>query len=43
MSTPQLITLLTDQALIAIIAVIAVVLVAGTTGLVVSRRRKAEL
>ncbi|WP_343238425.1 signal recognition particle-docking protein FtsY [Streptomyces sp. SID13031] len=43
MSTPQLVTLLTDQALIAIIAVIAVVLVAGTAGLVVSRRRKAEL
>ncbi|GAA0922795.1 signal recognition particle-docking protein FtsY [Kribbella koreensis] len=42
-STPQLVTLLTDQALIAIIAVIAVVLVAGTAGLVVSRRRKAEL
>jgi fused signal recognition particle receptor len=42
-STPQLITLLTDQALIAIIAVVAVVLVAGTAGLVVSRRRRAEL
>jgi fused signal recognition particle receptor len=42
-STPQLVTLLTDQALIAIIAVIAVVLVAGSAGLVVSRRRKAEL
>jgi fused signal recognition particle receptor len=40
---PQLVTLLTDQALIAIIAVIAVVLVGGATGLVVSRRRKAEL
>src|SRR5258705_13595807 len=40
---PQLVTLLTDQALIAIIAVIAIVLVGGTTGLVVSRRRKAEL
>lgn len=39
----QLVTLLTDQALIAIIAVIAVLLVAGTTGLVISRRRKAEL
>ncbi|WP_026163150.1 signal recognition particle-docking protein FtsY [Kribbella catacumbae] len=35
--------MLTDQALIAIIAVIAVVLVAGTAGLVVSRRRRAEL
>ncbi|MGY4772119.1 signal recognition particle-docking protein FtsY [Kribbella sp. CWNU-51] len=43
MLTPQLVTLLTDQALIAIIVVIAVVLVAGTTGLVVTRRRKAEL
>jgi fused signal recognition particle receptor len=42
-STPQLVTLLTDQALIAIIAVIAAVLVAGTAGLVVSRRRRAEL
>ena len=39
----QLVTLLTDQALIAIIAVIAVLLVGGTTGLVISRRRKAEL
>jgi fused signal recognition particle receptor len=42
-STPQLVTLLTGQALIAIIAVIAVVLVAGSAGLVVSRRRRAEL
>jgi fused signal recognition particle receptor len=41
--TPLLVALLTDQALIAIIAVIAVVLVAGTTGLVVTRRRKSEL
>ena len=41
--TPQLVTLLTDQALIAIIVVIAVVVVAGTTGLVVTRRRKSEL
>ncbi|TCN37572.1 fused signal recognition particle receptor [Kribbella orskensis] len=39
----QLVTLLTDQALIAIIAVIAVLLVGGTTGLVISRRRAAEL
>ncbi|MGW6277449.1 signal recognition particle-docking protein FtsY [Kribbella sp. NPDC055071] len=43
MLTPQLVTLLTDQALIAIIVVIAVVVVAGTTGLVVTHRRKAEL
>ncbi|MEU4395865.1 signal recognition particle-docking protein FtsY [Kribbella sp. NPDC023855] len=42
-STPQLVSLLTDQALIAIIAVVAALLVAGTAGLVVSRRRKAEL
>ncbi|HEU4945610.1 MAG TPA: signal recognition particle-docking protein FtsY [Kribbella sp.] len=43
MLNPLLVTLLTDQVLIAIIAV-AVVLVAGTTGLVVTRRRKpAEL
>lgn len=41
--TPQLVTLLTDQALIAIIVVIAAVVVAGTTGLVVTRRRRAEL
>jgi fused signal recognition particle receptor len=38
--TPQLVTLLTDQVLIAIIAV-AVLLVGGTTALLVSRRRKA--
>ena len=37
--TPQLVPLLTDQVLIAII-VVAVVLVAGTAGLVVTRRRK---
>ncbi len=43
MLNPQLVTLLTDQALIAIIVVIAVVVVAGTTGLVVTRRRKSEL
>ncbi|GAA1621192.1 signal recognition particle-docking protein FtsY [Kribbella alba] len=43
MLTTQLVTLLTDQALIAIIAVIAVVLVGGTAGLVVTRRRRAEL
>ncbi|WP_328519427.1 signal recognition particle-docking protein FtsY [Kribbella sp. NBC_00359] len=43
MLTPQLVTLLTDQALIAIIVVIAAVVVAGTTGLVVTRRRRAEL
>jgi len=41
--TIQLVTLLTDQALIAVIAVIAVILVGGTTGLVVTRRRRAEL
>jgi fused signal recognition particle receptor len=41
--TTQLVTLLTDQALIAIIAVIAVVLVGGTAGLVLTRRRRAEL
>jgi fused signal recognition particle receptor len=41
--TIQLVTLLTDQALIALIAVIAVILVGGTTGLVVTRRRRAEL
>jgi fused signal recognition particle receptor len=40
--TPQLVSLLADQALIAII-VVAVVLVAGTAGLVVTRRRKAQL
>ncbi|GAA1575206.1 signal recognition particle-docking protein FtsY [Kribbella sancticallisti] len=53
MLTSQLVTLLTDQALtgavgwasyqLAIIAAIAVVLVAGTAGLVVTRRRRAEL
>ena len=43
MSNPQLVTLLADQALIAIIVVVAVLLVGGTTGLVISRRRKAEL
>ncbi|HEY0471492.1 MAG TPA: signal recognition particle-docking protein FtsY [Kribbella sp.] len=43
MLTIQLVTLLTDQALIAVIAVIAVILVGGTTGLVVTRRRRAEL
>ena len=42
-SSPQLVTLLTDQALIAIIVVIAVLVVGGTTGLVITRRRKAEL
>ena len=41
--TSQLVTLLTDQALIAIIVVVAVVLVAGTAGLVVSRRRTSQL
>ncbi|WP_410793755.1 signal recognition particle-docking protein FtsY [Kribbella sp. C-35] len=41
--TPQLVSLLTDQALITIVVVIAVVLVVGTTGLVVARRRRAEL
>ena len=39
MLTPQLVPLLADQVLIAIIAV-AVVLVAGTAGLVVTRRRR---
>jgi fused signal recognition particle receptor len=39
---PLLVTLLTDQVLIAIIAVV-VVLLAGTTGLVVTRRHKAQL
>ncbi|TCC44517.1 signal recognition particle-docking protein FtsY [Kribbella capetownensis] len=43
MLTPQLVTLLSDQALIAIIVVIAAVLVAGTAGLVVSRRRRSQL
>ncbi|WP_350274651.1 signal recognition particle-docking protein FtsY [Kribbella sp. HUAS MG21] len=43
MLTPKLVTLLTDQALITIVVVIAVVLVVGTTGLVVARRRRAEL
>jgi fused signal recognition particle receptor len=41
--TPQLVTLLTDQALIAVIVAIVVVLAAGTTGLVVTRRRRSEL
>lgn len=41
--TPQLVTLLSDQALIAIIVVVAAVLVAGTAGLVVSRRRSSQL
>jgi fused signal recognition particle receptor len=41
--TPQLVTLLSDQALIAIIVVVAAVLVAGTAGLVVSRRRRSQL
>jgi fused signal recognition particle receptor len=39
---PLLVTLLTDQVLIAIIAVV-VVLLAGTAGLVVTRRHKAQL
>ncbi|WP_406052827.1 signal recognition particle-docking protein FtsY [Kribbella sp. NBC_00889] len=43
MLTPQLVTLLSDQALIAIIVVVAAVLVAGTAGLVVSRRRSSQL
>ncbi|TCC61888.1 signal recognition particle-docking protein FtsY [Kribbella pittospori] len=43
MLTPQLVTLLSDQALIAIIVVVAAVLVAGTAGLVVSRRRRSQL
>ncbi|MBB5977036.1 signal recognition particle-docking protein FtsY [Kribbella solani] len=43
MLTPQLVSLLTDQALITIVVAIAVVLVVGTTGLVVARRRRAEL
>jgi len=38
-----LLPLLTDQALITIVVAIAVVLVVGTTGLVVARRRRAEL
>jgi fused signal recognition particle receptor len=38
-----LVPLLTDQALITIVVVIAVILVVGTTGLVVARRRRAEL
>lgn len=42
-STPQLVTLLTDQVLIAIIAVLAVALIGAATGVVVARRRKAEL
>jgi fused signal recognition particle receptor len=41
--TSQLISLLSDQALITLVVVIAVVLVVGTTGLVVARRRRAEL
>jgi fused signal recognition particle receptor len=41
--TPLLISQLTDQALITIVVVLAVVLVVGTTGLVVARRRRAEL
>lgn len=41
--TPLLVSLLTDQALITIVVAIAVVLVVGTTGLVVARRRRAEL
>jgi fused signal recognition particle receptor len=41
--TPLLVPLLTDQALITIVVVIAVILVVGTTGLVVARRRRAEL
>ncbi|WP_329001445.1 signal recognition particle-docking protein FtsY [Kribbella sp. NBC_00709] len=43
MLTPQLVSLLTDQALITIVVAIAVVLVVGTTGLVVARRRRSEL
>lgn len=42
MLNPLLVTLLTDQVLIAIIAVV-VVLLAGTAGLVVTRRHKAQL
>jgi fused signal recognition particle receptor len=41
--TPLLVTLLTDQAMIAIIVAIVVVVAAGTTGLVVTSRRRAEL
>lgn len=41
--TSLLVSLLTDQALITIVVVIAVVLIVGTTGLVVARRRRAEL
>jgi fused signal recognition particle receptor len=41
--TSQLISLLSDQALITLVVVIAVVLVVGTTGLVVARRRRGEL
>jgi len=40
--TPQLVSLLADQALIAII-VVAVVLIAATAGLVVTRRRRSQL
>jgi fused signal recognition particle receptor len=40
--TPQLVTLLTDQVLIAII-VVAVVVLGGATGLVVTRRRRSAL
>ncbi|MFF0342061.1 signal recognition particle-docking protein FtsY [Kribbella sp. NPDC004875] len=43
MLTPLLISLLTDQALITIVVAIAVVLVVGTSGLIVARRRRAEL
>ncbi|MEU8225461.1 signal recognition particle-docking protein FtsY [Kribbella sp. NPDC048915] len=42
-SAPLSVPLLTDQALITIVVAIAVVLVVGTTGLVVARRRRAEL
>jgi len=41
--TSPLVDMLTDQALIAIIVTIVVVLGAGTTGLVVTRRRRSEL
>ncbi|TDC27932.1 signal recognition particle-docking protein FtsY [Kribbella albertanoniae] len=42
MLTPELVTLLTDQVLIAII-VVAVVVLGGATGLVVTRRRRSAL
>ena len=42
MLTPELVTLLTDQVLIAII-VVAVVVLGGAAGLVVTRRRRSEL